>query len=307
MPSGIYDAAVFGKREEVERIVAAHPEAVNESDEHGFTPLHGLAGEEYLAIAQYLVDHGADVNARNDEGLTPLHLATSPLMAHFLVANGADLEARSRAGETPLIVQAAEAGAEDVMAVLLKAGADANATGRDRVTALDIALAGYEDAKVQLLYRYGGTTARRASLAKPGRISLNAAFSGAVAPDPELDHPAGGAIAKLLYIGLQRAGWSVREIENWRDVGWSLDCSKGEARLECTLAGFGNAWMLQVAVAGSGWLARLFGRTPTPRPDDVWALAKDVHGLLASVFQELRWRWDGPPNANCPAEPPKPG
>ncbi len=77
MATGIYDAAVLGDREEAERIVTCHPEAVNEVDEHGFAPLHGLAGEDHAELAQYLIDHGANVNAGNDEGITPLHLVTS--------------------------------------------------------------------------------------------------------------------------------------------------------------------------------------------------------------------------------------
>ena len=53
MATGIYDAAVYGNRAEVERIIGKHPEAVNEADEYGYTPLHGLAEEEHLEIAQY--------------------------------------------------------------------------------------------------------------------------------------------------------------------------------------------------------------------------------------------------------------
>jgi uncharacterized protein len=78
MGTNIYDAAVYGDLDQVREIVEAHPEAVNETDEYGFTPLHGLAGEEHVEIAQFLIDRGAEVNAANDEGITPLHLATWP-------------------------------------------------------------------------------------------------------------------------------------------------------------------------------------------------------------------------------------
>src|SRR5262249_20812227 len=104
MSTGIYDAAVFGERDRVERIVGEQPEAVNEADDNGFTPLHGLAEEEHPDIAQFLIDRGADVNAANLDGITPLHLASSPLMAELFLRNGANLEARSRMGETPLLV-----------------------------------------------------------------------------------------------------------------------------------------------------------------------------------------------------------
>ena len=93
MRTGIYEAAVFGERDQVERIVAEHPEAVNEADDQGFTPLHGLAEEESLDLAQYLIDRGANVNAANADGITPLHLAAWPEMAELLLRNGARLEA----------------------------------------------------------------------------------------------------------------------------------------------------------------------------------------------------------------------
>ena len=160
MATGIYDAAVYGNRAEVERIIGKHPEAVNEADEYGYTPLHGLAEEEHLEIAQYLIDRGARINAATVDGITPLHLAASPEMASLFLRNGADLEARSREGDTPLLILAGEPDREPAIEVLLEAGANVNATGRDGETALDVALARDEEEKAALLQQYGGKTAR---------------------------------------------------------------------------------------------------------------------------------------------------
>src|SRR5262245_11305393 len=98
MSTNIYNASISGDFDEVRAIVAAHPEAVTEIDEYGFTALHGLAGEELVEIAQFLIDRGANVNAANDQGITPLHLATVPEMARLLIENGANLEARAESG-----------------------------------------------------------------------------------------------------------------------------------------------------------------------------------------------------------------
>jgi hypothetical protein len=92
--------------------------------------------------------------------ITPLHPEASLTMADLFLANSAEIEARSRTEETPLLVQAAEAEAEDVMAVLLKAGAHVNATGGNGRSALDIAIAREEESKAALLRRYGGRIGR---------------------------------------------------------------------------------------------------------------------------------------------------
>ena len=160
MGTNIYDAAVYGDLDQVRAILDAHPEAVRETDEYGFTALHGVVGEEHVEMAQLLIDRGADVNAANDDGITPLHLAAWPAMAALLLKNGASLEARSQRGETPLLVLAGEAEREDVMAVLLAAGADVNAAGSDGYTSLDVALEREEDDKVALLRRHGAKTKR---------------------------------------------------------------------------------------------------------------------------------------------------
>jgi ankyrin repeat protein len=159
MATGIYDAAVYGDMDAVKAIVGAHPDAVNEADELGFTPLHGLAAEEHADIAEYLIAHGADVNRGNDVGITPLHLAGWPEMAELFLRHGAQLEARDKRGRTPLLVLAAEPEREDVIAVLLEAGVSVNAVDTSGDTALDLAISRDEEEKAQLLKGFGGKTA----------------------------------------------------------------------------------------------------------------------------------------------------
>jgi ankyrin repeat protein len=155
MSDEFYDAAVFGDLQKLSRMVEADPAIVHSRVEFEFTALHGVAGEEQLEAAEYLLDHGADPNARNDEGIAPLHAAAYPEMAELLVRRGADINARSNDGSTPLIVHAAEAERCDVMKTLLELGADVTAKDKWGQSALDIARQREEEDKVVLLQEHG--------------------------------------------------------------------------------------------------------------------------------------------------------
>jgi ankyrin repeat protein len=93
--------------------------------------------EELLAVSS-LLDRGADVNARNSAGQTPLLEAAQnghvKAMGIFL-SRGADVNARDDHGRTALMIAA---GAEDVKMVrlLLSKGADVNVKDESGFTAL---------------------------------------------------------------------------------------------------------------------------------------------------------------------------
>jgi uncharacterized protein len=61
--------------------------------------------ESALEAVKFLLDLGADVNAANDDGNTPLHGAASlglDTVARFLIDKGADVNARNADGRTPV-------------------------------------------------------------------------------------------------------------------------------------------------------------------------------------------------------------
>jgi ankyrin repeat protein len=151
----IYDAAIYGDFSQVEQLLKQDPGLVNKTDEYGFTPLHGVVGEHYFDMARLLIGKGANVNARNDSGTTPLHLAAYPEMAEILVTSGAVIEARDSRGYTPLHAATEHPELIDVMEELLRLGADVNAKSRSGLTPLGIAKSREEDEKIELLKSYG--------------------------------------------------------------------------------------------------------------------------------------------------------
>ncbi len=92
--------------------------------------LHVAAHHDQLAVAQYLLDTGADPNIANRYGVTPLMLASANgdnSFVSLLLKAGADPNKTSPEGETPLML-AARAGKLDCIDSLLEQGADPNAT-----------------------------------------------------------------------------------------------------------------------------------------------------------------------------------
>lgn len=72
-----------------------------------WTPLHFGIYSEIKDIVYYLIDNGADMNAKAEHGVTPLHTAVIGNdidMVQILVERGADINARydGRDGMTPL-------------------------------------------------------------------------------------------------------------------------------------------------------------------------------------------------------------
>jgi ankyrin repeat protein len=149
-------AAAKGDDREVERILARGTDP-NEADSSGWTALHAAATRNHVDVVRRLLSSGADVDARTEDGVTPLlnaACAGRPVIEALLAA-GANAAAKDRGqGWRPLDRFADYANAAGVELVL-KAGADVDAEDFNGGTALaNAAEAGCEEC-VELLLAAG--------------------------------------------------------------------------------------------------------------------------------------------------------
>ena len=119
----------------------------------GDTALHVAAAAQNLHAAKLLLNAGADANAENRRGATPLHYACDPRPAsinldpknqealiRLLIQHSAELEHADRGGATPLH-RAVRARSSAAVAQLLKAGAKTDSRlKKQRSTPLHLAV-----------------------------------------------------------------------------------------------------------------------------------------------------------------------
>lgn len=71
----LFETAKKGSLEHMQSLLCQDVD-INASDDTQWTALHYAAIYEHTACFKYLVDHGANVYAKNNYGATPLHLIT---------------------------------------------------------------------------------------------------------------------------------------------------------------------------------------------------------------------------------------
>ncbi len=188
----LYDAAAMGDLDRVVELVASTENGASCEAEWGFTPLHGVVTghgvltDDDLRIAQYLIDQGADVEARADNGITPLHICPYPRMIELLVENGASLETEAGNGATAIFFYAEDSNGPDALAKALALGANLNHTDNDGRTALDIAMSRDESRKISLLLRYGANPVDGVRLTKRFEDGLYTVYMRRPGDDEEI-------------------------------------------------------------------------------------------------------------------------
>ena len=131
-PWVLHQAAQFTSNPTIVRLLlhaGADPNAPNDS---GLTPLHAGAWNSNPMVVSHLLDAGADLNARENDGYTALHYAAAQSgngrVVKALLDRGADPLAESNDGRTPLHSALSYRADSSVVSTMLDAGADEHLT-----------------------------------------------------------------------------------------------------------------------------------------------------------------------------------
>jgi ankyrin repeat protein len=185
-PFCLYYAACCGFRDLTKHLIAEYPQHVNATVGHNNTPLvaalynghiqvaellylhgavlqigfrgrtllHAASKDGLMDVAQWLLKIGTDVNAQDDDHMTPLLLAAANghlELVRTLLGYSVDVAAATTWGESTLHF-ASKGGHVEIVRLLIQNGADVNTRNRNQLTPLHLA----QGAKmVQLLIQSG--------------------------------------------------------------------------------------------------------------------------------------------------------
>ncbi len=123
----LFEAAATGKFDTLAHLIFSHPDDINKYASDGFTALGLACYFGQFEAARYLVLKGADVNlpSRNGFNVYPLHSAVAGNytdISRMLIESGADINVKQQMGVTPLH-SAAQNGNLELIILLLEKGA----------------------------------------------------------------------------------------------------------------------------------------------------------------------------------------
>jgi ankyrin repeat protein len=154
----LFDAINLDDSDVVQQLIAAGV-SVDARNEYGDTPLILAVHRGHYELAKDLLDLGADPNAKNTDGLTPLHYGArqNAMMTELLLEKGAACPHETNPALAARLPDAIMAGYDRVVEAALTAGAnpDILIPNTDNATALHIAAQNAKPAMVKALIKAG--------------------------------------------------------------------------------------------------------------------------------------------------------
>ncbi|XP_018580221.1 tankyrase [Anoplophora glabripennis] len=240
--AALLDAAKKGNLARVQRLVT--PENINCRDAQGrnSTPLHLAAGYNNVEVAEFLLEHGADVNAQDKGGLIPLHNASSYGhldIAALLIKYNTVVNATDKWGFTPLH-EAAQKGRTQLCALLLAHGADPFLKNQEGQAPVDLASA--DDVRCLLQDAMASQQGVATTSAPPSRAPSIALSHTPSPPLPSTVNaetvimPSGAAVQLLVPVG-SRNSVSMGAAEGCCSTT-KMESSESEVGGICSVANF---------------------------------------------------------------------
>ena len=203
----LYYAALCGFAHLVEHLITMHPQDVNANGGYYVRPLvAALAGEHLrtayilrhngadldfqdifgrnllhttachgnFKVVQILIESEVDINARDEDGVTPLGWASggercNRSVVRLLLEHGADIKAQTHSGQTALHRASSHYGALEVVRVLLEHGVDVEAKDDDGMTALQIADSKHNVKIMKIRREHGASEEASVPVVRPAR------------------------------------------------------------------------------------------------------------------------------------------
>ncbi|EAY16383.1 ankyrin repeat protein, putative [Trichomonas vaginalis G3] len=146
----------------------SHGANINEKDNGGLTALHIAVDSNQLEIVEFLLSHGANIDEKDNDGLTALHIAVKSnqlKIVEFLLSHGANINEKDYLGKTALHI-AVKSNQLKIVEFLLSHGANIDEKNNDGLTALHFAVLYNDKETVEFLLSHGANIDEKDYLGK---------------------------------------------------------------------------------------------------------------------------------------------